>query len=252
MDEKISQPFPISIIFFRFLSGFGAGMVGSIVWGIILLFAWSVVGGVLSDTVSNDVAAGLAPAGSQIHPLFLYIVFLAVFLASLATTLSYVLIANAIESKYQARATSITHVFFGNLVILFFVLPVYMLGNVVHDAVGVGMAALLHVFCSGIYTMFVLEIIAGTKRPLLHLYGILLGIIIFFCFGMFIFDGNITIGTFLALPLLFGLFGAGNGISEGVYMWLARIYGNDFLLSEKLYGEDYGKSEEPVAEDENL
>ncbi len=253
VQSYLDQPFYVSLVFFRFLGGFGAGLVGTVVWGLILFLTWSIVGDVLSPSDVQTTEFGIQLGTDKMHPLFIYIVIFAVFIATLAANLAYILIASIVEEKYYSRSTALTHVFFGELVCLFFFLPAYIMGSKIYGTFGVAAAALLHTLCVGIFTYFVLEIIAAKKHMLVNVYGVILGIVLFFFLGTLFSKGSATVSSFLALPFMLGMLGTGNGIAEGIYHWFYHTYYNDFLNSDKRFGEEYGKEEEEQDEvDEEL
>ncbi len=250
MSEQ-EQHFPISLIFFRFLTGFGAGLTGTVIWGLILLFSWSIVGDILSPAEGQHTemtGIGLQVQKENTHSLFLYIVIFAVFMATTVANLTYLFISSALEEKYSARFTGVTHVFFAALLFVFLLLPGYLVGNSLWGPVGIAVAALLHILLTGIFTFFTQEIITETKHLLVNLYGALLALAMFFFVGYILAKTTPAVASFLALPFLLGMFGAGNGIAEGVYHWFYQTYGNDVLHAERRFGADYAEEE---VEDDN-
>lgn len=246
-DAILENESPVATTFFRFMTGFGAGLAGTIVLGLIVFLTWSIVGDVLSPSDTQETEFGIQVKREGAHPLFLYSVILAIFLATLAANIALAFVSSVVEEKYKSRSTAITQIFAGSLLLLFFFLPVYLIGNGFYGPSGIAFAGLFHSICLAIFTFFVMEIIAGTRYILVNLYGIILGITLFFFFGI-MFSGQAAVIVFLTLPLLFGFLGAGNGISEGVYNWFFHTYGSDFLNIEKRYGDDYGQEE--LASDE--
>lgn len=246
-DALLKNESPVATTFFRFMTGFGSGFAGTIVLGLIVFLTWSIVGDVLSPNVVQETAFGIQVKRDGAHPLFLYAVILAIFLATLAANIALAFVSSIIEEKYKSRSTAITQIFAGSLLLLFFFLPVYFIGNIFYGPNGIAFAGLFHSICLAIFTFLVMEVIAGTRYILVTLYGIILGMTLFFFFGI-ISSGHTVIMLFLALPLLSGFLGAGNGIAEGVYNWFFYTYGNDFLNLENRYGDDYGKSESEADE----
>ncbi len=250
MPEAKTEHFPISLIVFRFLSGFGAGLVGTIVWGLILFLSWSIVGDVLSPSDVQTNEFGIKLSVPKMHPLFIYIVIFAVFLATLAASIAYVFIFSTLEERYVAKATAITHVFFAGLLFVFLMIPVYIVAAKLWGPVGIAASAMLHAVILALFTFFVLEIIRNTKHLLVHLYGAVLALVLFFFFGTMLTKGTPAIVSFLTLPFLLGMFGTGNGVAEAVYHWFYQSYGNDVLNSERLFGADYAEEdEEPIDPD---
>jgi hypothetical protein len=170
---------------------------------------------------------------------------LAVFLATLTASIAYTFLTSATEDKYEKTATFLNHIFFGNLILLFLILPTYLITSSLFGANGVAFTGIFHGILVALLTQFVLEILSARKHLLVNLYGTLIGLLgFYFCFSLFL-GGNPTVLSFLTLPLVFACMGAGNGGAEVFYNWLYRTYGFDFLNIETQFGEDYADSELP-------
>ncbi len=247
MDEKQQlAEVTLSKVFLKFALGLGSGGVGTIVLGIVLLLTWSVVGEVLLPTTYQTVNefGEVLTHREETHPLFLSVVILAVFLATLVANLFHCMISSTVESKYFRKSTNLTQAFLGNLCILFLFIPIYIISSGVYGAPGVALTALAHAIIASMFTFLALEILSTRRYLLVSLYGFITGLALFFIVMNMIGFGNPTIVTFLALPLLLGNIGAGSGISQMFYYWLQETYHNDFLDSEKRFGGDYGEKEE--------
>ncbi len=243
METKDQSNITISSIFSRFLIGFASGFIGSIILGIVLFLSWSIVGETLSpnDMIQTDFGINIGP---QTHPLFLSIITLAVFLATLVGNLAYVLLSTIIEEKYTQRSTVLTHVFFGNLVILLLALPVYMISSRAFGAPGIALSGVLHLIVSTFLSFFVLEILHSSKYLLVNTYGILLGVLLFFFLGgLLAGQSSGTLAIILAPPILLGMMALGNRAAEVFYAWLYENYGRDFLNIDTKFGSDYGEKE---------
>ena len=247
MDQRSSLS--LAQILLRFFAGFGAGFAGAIVLGIVILLSWSIVGGTLAppDTAFNEF--GVRIDQMPTHPLFLHVVTLAVFLGAIVANVGYVFLSTALEKRYDHRATVITHTFFGNLILLVLILPVYMIMSRSFGSSGIGLAGIIHVMLATLFTFFVLEIINQSKYLLVNVYGAIIGLVFFFFFAIWLAGNNPTVLAFLTLPLLVGFIALGNGIAESLYNWIYRIYGSDFLNIETRFGTDYGKKDEISPED---
>lgn len=237
------QNHSVASIFFRFLMGFGSGFIGTVVLGIILFLSWNIVGETLSpsDVIKNEF--GINISDNQTHPLFLSIVTLAVFLATMSANIAYVLLSSITEEKYARRSTTLTHVFFGNLVFLLFALPVYLISSSLFGPEGIAISALLHVTLTILFSFLVTEALHQSKYFIVNLYGALFGIILFTFVGNIFVSDNTTTLTLLALPLLLGCICLGSRFMEVLYAWLVQTYGTDFLNVDNQFGRDYGKSE---------
>ncbi len=240
----------LSGIFFRFFGGIWAGASGAIIMGIVLFLTWSIVGDTLgiSGNVKNEF--GSYSDGGKTHPLFMSIVLLAVFLSSLVSNLIFSLINSILVERYPLRSTTLTHVFLGNLIILVFIIPLYLLIGNFYGPQGIAFTAISHAVLSGLFTFFSIEILSTSPYIFITLYGSVLGIIIFLFIGSFFSSLNPTILSFLVLPLLLGSLNIGNAIIEMFYFWFSKTYGIKFLETDKRFGSDYG--EEEIIPDEEL
>ncbi|MCK5461265.1 hypothetical protein KAI58_04745 [Candidatus Gracilibacteria bacterium] len=245
-QQKFTSDATLFTIFLRFISGFGAGLAGTIVLGIILFFTWSMIGETITQSNVSRNEFGVDLSMQTVHPLFLGIVLIAVFLASLISNLIYCTIASTLEEKYYMKSTNLTHVFFGNLSILVFFLPVYLVASNTHGPAGIAIASLTHVILTAIFTFFILEILSTSSYILVSLYGIIIGLILFFFFGIIFSNGKTIILSFIVLPLILSSLATGNGIAEMFYLWAEKTYGNDFLDSKKRFGKDYGRKDKTI------
>ncbi len=244
MENKTQSNFTLSSIFVRFLIGFAAGFVGAIVVGILLFLTWNIVGGTLapSDVMKNEFGLNVE---ADTHPLFLSIITLAFFLGTLVANLTYVLLSTIVEASYTQRSTVMTQVFFGNLVFLLLMLPVYMLGNKNFSSSGIAVSGALHLVLSTFFSFFALEALHQHKHLLVNVYGMLFGIILFFLVGNVFSSSQTPMMTFLlGLPILLGLMAFGNRTGEVFYNWLYQNYGSDFLNIDTKFGADYGEDRE--------
>ncbi len=244
----------LSTVFLRFLVGFGSGFVGSIILGIILLLSWSIIGDTFSSISITQSNLTLELSSAKTHPLFLSLIVLAFFLAILTSTLMYGFLTPTIEDKYKFRSTILSQTFFGNLIFLFLMIPIYVLAKKLFLANGVASAGALHVMTVSIFTFSVIELLNEKKHILVRLYGGILGISIFLFFGTMFLKNNTTIFVFLILPLILGCLGAGNAIMEIFYQWLYQNYGIDFLSTKTRFDVDYSDKEDIVTtvDDSNL
>jgi len=251
-EQNILSKVSLSTIFIRFSLGFGSGGAGAIVLGLVLLFTWSIAGDVLSPSTYQiqDEFGQTLSYKENTHPLFLSVVIFAVFLATLVANLFYCLIISTVEEKYVTKSTNVTHTFIGNLILLIIFLPVYLLSSSQFGAPGVAFTALFHTILVAILTFLIIEILSTHKYILVSVYGAFLGLSMFLCLINIIGFGNPTVLTFITLPLLLGLIGAGSAIAQMFYMWIQKLYDNDFLATDKRFGEDYGKKEDLSIEEE--
>jgi len=243
MENQTRSNLTLASIFSRFLVGFASGFIGSIVLGIVLFLSWSVVGNTLSPTDVASPELGMN-TGQQTHPLFLSIITLAVFLSTLVGNMAYVFLITVVDEKYIRRSTALTHIFFGNLVTLLFMLPVYALASRTFGSSGVAMSAILHLVITSFLTLLILEVLHQSKYILVNAYGIFLGVILFFVVGsLLIGSSSSTLVLLLSLPLVLGMLAFGNRTAEVFYAWIYKSYGSDFLNIDTKFGQDYGQKE---------
>jgi hypothetical protein len=246
MNEKqILTKMTLPNVFVNTLVGLASGLLGTMVLGLILLLTWSIVGEVLvpTDQQTTTEFGEILSHQQNTHPLFLSVVIWAVFMATLAANILQTLLITSIEERYTARATCITQVAVGNVMMLILTIPIYIMVSSQYGATGVAVGAFIHTTMSVIFSTLTLEIITLKKYILVSLYGLMLGLVMFFiCFSIFG-NNNPTIMAFVALPLLLGTMSFGLGITQLIYFWFADTYGNDFLDIDKRFGADYGRTE---------
>lgn len=249
--EKFVPVNTLSAIFLRFGGGFWAGATGAIIMGIILSFTWTIVGEILSPMEQSGDEFGKYMEGESVHPLFMSIVLLAVFLSSLVSNLIYSLINSIIADRYPLRSTTLTHVFIGNLTIFVLMITIYLTLGSVYGAQGIAVAAISHAVLACIFTFFAVEILSNSPYIFISVYGAILGLIMFLFAGSFLATFNPTVLSLLTLPLLLGFLNAGSGIVEMFYFWFSQTYGIKFLETDKRFGSDYGRAEKIIDEEED-
>lgn len=243
MNNQVSLPSQnpgLSQAFFRLIGGVGAGLSGGMLVGLIMFFSWSVVGDVLLETIA------IAPVMDSVfeevvapktNSLFIGVVLVAVFLGGLLSNLVSCLIFSALDSRYQATSTVITHTFIGNLALLIILLPIYFMASSMLGPTGVAITALVHIVLASIFTFFVLEILSSSPYIFVSLYGGILGLILFFFWVLILGSISPSILSILVLPLFWGMMGFGSGLFEVIYHWLRNNYG-DFLNTQRRFGAD--------------
>ena len=241
----------LSDIFLRASIGGGAGLLGFLVLGVILLLTWSIVGDILAPT-SEALKNEYGEVIEKTHPLFLSIVVMAMFLSSLLANLFYVFLASVVNAEYgQFRSTCLTQAFVGCVALMIFFLPVYLVASNEYGSIGVAFVAAAQAVFSGFFTFLVIEIISSNRSVLVGLYGVLFGLSVFFLMVNLIGSSNPTVMSLITFPVLLASLGFGSGVSQMFYEWLVQSYGVDFLSSEKRYGTDYGRAQK-VEEDDDL
>lgn len=229
---------PLSQIIFRFFTGFSAGLAGSVVLMLILFSGWSVVGDALSSTAAMTNEFGVLVGNSNTHPLFVYFVLLATFLGVLGATATYTFLITLVEERFVLRSTTLTHTFFGNLVLMIILLPAYILASSKSGVEGVTNIVLMHILLSGIFTFLVLEALHWSKYFLVNVYALSIGLAFYFLVTTSL-SGDTTTLALLAMPFLFGFLAMSNSLTNALYEWFFHTYGSDVLNTDTRFGSDY-------------
>lgn len=241
----------IPTIFFRTMAGFGAGLCGALVLGLILFLTWSVVGSSLTaESLQQLGSVNKVTEWNKPHPLFIWFILLGMFCSTLTASLVYNLLLGALEELYAAvRVTSIVHTFVGNIALLILLLPVYVTAGSSFGSSGISIAGILHILLGGLLSSCVLEILSKPSRVLTGLYGLLVSYALVGFFFFFFIEGNLTIIILVMMPLMYGALAFGGGLVEGVYGWFSAMYGFDFLDIAHRYGGDYGQEDISSSDD---
>ena len=161
----------------RATMGFGAGLMGIMILGIILLFSWSTMGEVLFGGTAGSVQEALSSRPSSV---FLYITLLGIFLSTLCGSLMYVLILSHVEPNMKSCAFPLmTQLFWGHIIILLLIGPVYLLINTQYSQQVILIASFFHLLLSVIFTYLVSELWSQGASFLLSIYGLVVGLIFF-------------------------------------------------------------------------
>jgi hypothetical protein len=214
--------------FYRGFMGIGAGVVGMIVMGIIILISWSLIADLFSGNASETTENVFVKTS---HPIFVYIVLFATFLATLVGNFFYVYIVSGFIEKYKnIRLTAITHIFWGHVILLFMIVFGYVIANSAEGQGGVTSIAFIHIMLSSVLTFFTVEILTENKYSLLSVYSLLMSACIFIILKG-IFGDNFL---YFSQPFILGLFGFCQVACEIIYTeFLCKTYGSDFLNREK-------------------
>lgn len=229
---------PLSQIILRFFTGFSAGLAGSVVFMLILFAGWSVVGEALSSSAAATNEFGVLIGSNETHPLFVYFVLLSTFLGVLASTATYTFLMTLVEERFVLRTTTLTHAFFGNLILMVILLPAYILSSSKSGVSGVTNMVLMHILLSGVFTFLVLEALHWTKYFLVSVYALAIGLALYFLVTTAL-SGNTTTLALLAMPFLFGFLAMSSSLTNTLYEWFFQTYGSDVLNTNTRFGADY-------------
>lgn len=243
---------PNRIPFTTFLLKLIAAGCGGGVGSLILLVIFFVASSVLTPLTSAT--------DNYVSPIFVFILLMMIFISStVGNILSTWLLALTEREKYKRIPSTIYQVFIISLIIFILMAPIYF----VTAASGIQIiayAVALHIILSAQVSALVLEIVSNIKHALVGVYGVTFSILLSagIMFGLSTVVEAPQILLFVALPIVWGSIALVGSITTMIYGWIARIYDKDFLSTQTVYGDDYGKDveemesmEEPKAKDES-
>lgn len=241
MSVDLQKDQSLVTLFTRFILGFGAGFVGMIVLVIILFSFQHIVGDFLvsPDQLVDDLGSAIGQI--QTNPLFLTVITLAVFVSTLVTTMLYVFLNILVEPKYNKKSTTLTHVFFANVILLLLFLPVYVAVNQSLQTEGVRIVAILHAILACFFSVLVLQVLHQVEYTFVNLYGNIFGLLLFLFLSVVFGSGmSSAVLIFLSFPLFMGSMAFGNRMVEMIYAFFFRQFGLDMLNLDTTFGDDYG------------
>ncbi len=239
---------PAKISFSTFLLKLLAAGTGGTVGSLILLIVF-----VVFNTLLDPLTGG--QEAEYISPVFVFILMIMVFLSStVGNLLSVFLISLTERDKYKRTSSALYQVFSLSLIIFLLMVPVYFI-TAASNASVTAYAIALHIIISAQTSALILEIVSNYRYALVGVYGVTFSILLS---AAVIFGLNNIISSpvsllFVALPVVWGSMAFVQTIVTMLYGWLARIYDKDFLSTQTVYGDDYGKDvEEEISPDESL
>jgi hypothetical protein len=240
-NSEISEAgISVSSFLFRIMASLAGGIVGSLVLVLFFILANTMLSPVLS--MAEDISIG---------PVFVFIVMIMIFLSTfLGNLTSTLLISFTDREKYKRRSTALTQIAVMSIIVVIFMLPVYFITSTI-DISLVVYAVALHMILTVITSALTLEIVSNYRYSLVGLYGVTLAIIIssaiLFIFARII--ANVAILLFVALPIIWVTMAFVQGLTMMVYASMAKLYDKDFLSTQTMYGDDYGKQVEEEIEE---
>ena len=142
-----------------------------------------------------------------------------------------------------------SQVFKVNLIVFLLMVPVYFL-TASMGIEAVSYVVTLHMIIAAQVSVLIMEIVSNYKYALVGVYGttfsIVVAIAILFALARIL--GNAPILIFLALPVVWVSIALIGSLVTVIYGWLAGVYDKDFLSTQTMYGDDYGKEVESEAE----
>ncbi len=229
----------VSSYLFRIISAVLGGIVGSLVLVLFFILANTLLSPVLSSSGEGTIGS-----------VFVFIVMIMVFLSTLfGNVIATFLISLTEREKYKRRSTAISQIAIMSIIVVIFMLPVYFITATI-DVQMVVYAVALHMILTVLTSSLTLEIVSNYRYSLVGLYGVTLAIIVssavLFVFAKVV--ENIAILLFVALPIIWGTMALVQGLTFMVYASFAKLYDKDFLSTQTMYGDDYGKEVEEEEE----
>lgn len=231
---------PASIGFTTFLLKLLSGCVGGAAGGLLILVVFLFTASFMQAQLTAE----------AISPIFIFLLMVMIFLGStISNLLSVFLVSLTEREKYKRTKTALYQVFIMGVLIFLLMVPVYF----ITASTNIGLAAYavaLHIILSAQLSANILEIVSDYKYALVGVYGAAFSILVSAgtMFGMYAMIENPTILLFTAIPIVWVSLTVVQSITMMIYGWIARIYDKDFLATQTVYGDDYGKQVESEEE----
>jgi hypothetical protein len=247
-EVKVQELGPGRISFGTFLLKILAGAAGGIGGSLILVIIF-----VLASSVLAPLTGGLQDgAPIQVSPIFTFILMMMIFLSTtVGNIVSTWLMALTERDKYTRTSSAISQVFIISMIIFVLMVPVYFITSATNITI-TAYAVALHIIISAQVSALILEIVSNYRYSLVGVYGITFSILVSagIMFGLAGIVTSPQILLFVALPIVWGSIAFVQSIFTMLYGWIARTYDKDFLSTQTVYGNDYGKEVESVEESE--
>ena len=227
-------------------AGFAGGIAGTLVLLLIFLPASAILQPIVGAAVAADTAA------SEPSPLFMVVLMSMIFATCIVSSmLSTLLLAYTERDRYTRIATTMSQVFFVNIVIFAFVLPIYLTTSTTRLELTV-FAAVMQVILSSMASALILELIHDRRYSLLAVYTTILGVLVSMGINFFIYfaTGTATAMMFAALPIIWATIGFSQAALTMFYFWMFETWGSDFLANTTSFGADYGVPDTSEEEEE--
>lgn len=219
----------------KIIAGGSGGIFGSLVILVVLLISGSFLTPLTQES-------GI----SEVNTIFIFLLMVTIFLSTtIANILSVLFIGLTDRERYTRLSSAVYQVFIMGIFIFILTAPVYFFASSI-DTTYISYALILHIIVSAQVSAMILEIVANYRYSLLGLYGTTFSILISISALMAVasFSINPTIILFIATPIVWGAIAFVHGLAIMLYSWIVRIYDKDFLSTQTLYGEDFGKQVE--------
>lgn len=222
----------------RTIAGMGGGIAGTLVLLIIYILSVSII----------SPAFGPAENGSEISPLFMFVLMGMIFASTLsANVFAPLFISFTDKERYKRVTTSMFQIFIINIVVFIIIIPVYLFSQGINLEL-ISYAAGLHITFSVLASALVFEILSEYKYAILGVYSTIFAVLGGVALSIMLYHatGTATILLFIALPILWGGIGFVHGILLMLYNWVVSTWGVDYLATTQEYSKDYGVPEEAI------
>lgn len=246
-EAKVQEIGPGRVSFGTFLLKILAGAAGGIGGSLVLVVIF-----VLASSIMAPLTGGAEGETIQVSPIFTFILMMMIFLAStVGNIMSTWLMALTEREKYTRIASAISQVFTISIIIFILMVPVYFITSATNITI-TAYAVALHIIISAQVSALILEIVSNYRYALVGVYGITFSILVSagIMFGLAGIVSSPQILLFVAIPIVWGSMAFVQSIFTMIYGWIARTYDKDFLSTQTVYGNDYGKEVEVQEEPE--
>ncbi|MCX6734368.1 MAG: hypothetical protein NTZ25_00480 [Candidatus Peregrinibacteria bacterium] len=247
-QTKVQELGPGRISFGTFLLKILAGAAGGIGGSLILVIIF-----VLASSIMTPLTGGSQDGTPiQVSPIFTFILMMMIFLSTtVGNIISTWLMALTERGKYTRTSSAISQVFIISMIIFILMVPVYFITAATNVTI-TAYAVALHIIIAAQVSALILEIVSNYRYALVGVYGITFSILVSagIMFGLAGIVSSPQILLFVALPIVWGSIAFVQSIFTMLYGWIARTYDKDFLSTQTVYGNDYGKEVEAEEEPE--
>lgn len=251
-QTKVQELGPGRISFGTFLLKILAGAAGGIGGSLILVLIFVLASSVLTPLTGSQATTEGGTTAIQVSPIFTFILMMMIFLSTtVGNIMSTWLMGLTERGKYTRISSAISQVFTISMIIFVIMVPVYFITSATNVTI-TAYAVALHIIISAQVSALILEIVSNYRYALVGVYGITFSILVSagIMFGLAGIVSSPQVLLFVALPIVWGSIAFVQSIFTILYGWVARTYDKDFLSTQTVYGNDYGKEVESEEEPE--
>lgn len=241
--EELGPPrISFATFLLKVLAGAAGGIGGALILGVIFFLASSIFEP-LTEGFSDEAA---------VSPIFVFLLMIMIFISTtIGNIVSTWLLALTEKDKYKRISSAIYQVFIISVIIFILMVPVYFITSATNIGI-MAYAIAMHIIIAAQVSVLILEIVSNYRYSLLGVYGVTFSILVSatILFAMAGIVRSPQLLLFIALPIVWGSIAVVHSIVTVLYGWVVRIYDKDFLSTQTVYGQDYGKEvedEEPQA-----